>query len=495
MVKYFLPKKIYIPLIIFFLSIVIFISYLYAHSSLPPAIVEPGSMVTEADYIIFTDGTNYYARNGNTGKIEFNGDPTLVIQSAINALSEGTVFLKSLGTVNVGTITAKSNVSLIGDENTILKNSDGLGPIIEIVDQTNIVIKGLKFDGNDAIVTSHSLYNSAIKINGGKNIVIENVDITACEGHSITINKGENIRITKFNIHDTSQKMFGMDAIVIHSGRNIEIYSGTFRNIRGPDNYGGSVEIMDSQDDSGWFTENISVHDTFSYNIGEFAFGVNIPSPKTYRGYPKNISIFNNLIIDSGIVASGAGVVVTHGKNIKIYGNNIIRETQGTYGIYIFNNVEEASIGSNTIKNYGIGIYLVHDMDHYRQVPISINDNNILGGIEGIHLEYLNGGEVVGNTITGSQIAIKLVSVGQSNIVGNKLNLISGKSTTGIELYNSWFNSLKMNYLHGYSGLPNSIVETGNSSDCNIISENILRVCPVISTYGSCTIKRNNDLL
>ncbi len=53
------------------------------------SIVEPGSMVTEASYIIFTDGSTVYARNGLTGEIEFSGiDASTVIQSAINGLTD-----------------------------------------------------------------------------------------------------------------------------------------------------------------------------------------------------------------------------------------------------------------------------------------------------------------------------------------------------------------------------------------------------------------------
>ena len=52
------------------------------------SIVEPGSMVTEASYVIFTDDNgNYFARDGNSGEIVFSGtNAATVIQSAINNL-------------------------------------------------------------------------------------------------------------------------------------------------------------------------------------------------------------------------------------------------------------------------------------------------------------------------------------------------------------------------------------------------------------------------
>jgi len=59
-------------------------------------IIEPGSMVTEASYIIFTDGTNYYARNGMRGSVisspSFSELMTRVISQVKNG---GLIFIKA----------------------------------------------------------------------------------------------------------------------------------------------------------------------------------------------------------------------------------------------------------------------------------------------------------------------------------------------------------------------------------------------------------------
>jgi hypothetical protein len=45
---------------------------------------------TSVSYIVFTDGSRYYAKNGSTGMIEFSGsDAGAVITSAINAMPRG----------------------------------------------------------------------------------------------------------------------------------------------------------------------------------------------------------------------------------------------------------------------------------------------------------------------------------------------------------------------------------------------------------------------
>jgi len=78
------------------------------------SIVEPGSMVTEASYIIFTDGNgNYYARNGMTGEIEFSGTvPRTVIQSAIDSLTNGGKILFKAGTYPINGIITIGKVTL-----------------------------------------------------------------------------------------------------------------------------------------------------------------------------------------------------------------------------------------------------------------------------------------------------------------------------------------------------------------------------------------------
>lgn len=48
--------------------------------------IQPGSMVSTSTYIVFTDGTNYFARNGKTGAIQYSGlNDSAVIQSTITA--------------------------------------------------------------------------------------------------------------------------------------------------------------------------------------------------------------------------------------------------------------------------------------------------------------------------------------------------------------------------------------------------------------------------
>ena len=135
------------------------------------SIVEPGSMVTEASYVIFTDDNgNYFARDGNSGEIVFSGtNAATVIQSAINSLPtsnarEGLIYLKP-GNYDMSTgITIGKRTYLIGTspETTILVATANMNSMITI-DRTNVVwtdwkIADLQVDMNnkngDAIMSS-----------------------------------------------------------------------------------------------------------------------------------------------------------------------------------------------------------------------------------------------------------------------------------------------------------------------------------------------------
>jgi len=120
--------------------------------------IEPGSFTETASYVIWTDGTTVYAKNGKTGAIEFSGsDASAVIQSAINALTNGGKILLKNGVYNVYAsspippIEPKDNVSIEGESRTktIIKVVGGSGYVVRTTaKRTNIGIRNLMIDGN-----------------------------------------------------------------------------------------------------------------------------------------------------------------------------------------------------------------------------------------------------------------------------------------------------------------------------------------------------------
>jgi parallel beta-helix repeat protein len=118
------------------------------------------SAVTEASYVVFTDGYIVYARNGTTGIIDYFGsDAAEVIQWGIDAIgSYGGIILIREGTyVIYSTIKVAGNVTLRGvgfatklvladyADHRVIENKHP-----EAFVDSNIVISDLQIDGNGA---------------------------------------------------------------------------------------------------------------------------------------------------------------------------------------------------------------------------------------------------------------------------------------------------------------------------------------------------------
>ena len=122
-----------------FILIITFITGLYigrviASPGLPATVLEAGSLVTEASYVIFTDGTEIYARNGETGEIEFQDtDADTLINNVLNILtSGGKIFIK--GNIIFETITiSKSGIILSGDTAAYTRDISGTPMIRHLI--------------------------------------------------------------------------------------------------------------------------------------------------------------------------------------------------------------------------------------------------------------------------------------------------------------------------------------------------------------------------
>jgi hypothetical protein len=113
--------------------------------------IEPGSLVETASYVIWTDGTYVYAKNGKTGAIDFKGtDASTVIQSAINALGTdgGKIFIrKGVYYLPTGLTITQHSVILEGEgarpNGTVLRGTSTGMDVITLGDGTNVVRNGV----------------------------------------------------------------------------------------------------------------------------------------------------------------------------------------------------------------------------------------------------------------------------------------------------------------------------------------------------------------
>jgi hypothetical protein len=118
-----------------------------------------------ASYIIFTDGSRYYAKNGLTGIVEYSDtDASNLLQKLINALSSvgGRIFIKSGTYILSSTVTISNTRQLVieGELGTVLKPVSSIVmfhvktgasfpgyPVTPVVEFRNIVFDG---DGKTA---------------------------------------------------------------------------------------------------------------------------------------------------------------------------------------------------------------------------------------------------------------------------------------------------------------------------------------------------------
>ncbi len=157
----------------------------------PTTIIEAGSNVDTASYIIFKDGNTIYAKNGTTGKIDFQGtDAATVINSAISMLSiGGKIFIRAgdysiSSTININ----KSSIIIEGESFGIVEGSGEIGTTltfwtnIELMriaktDNTlieGIILKNLKILNTGGARTQEVVYAKDISYSLFENIYINN---------------------------------------------------------------------------------------------------------------------------------------------------------------------------------------------------------------------------------------------------------------------------------------------------------------------------------
>jgi hypothetical protein len=127
-------------------------------------VIENGSMVETASYVVFEDGSTYYAKNGTTGAIDYSGTNALTVaQNALNdMIYGGTLFFKQ-GTYTFSSylLIPANNIKIKLDAGAILyssntangytQNEGGTAYCVIVVDHKDYFsLEGGFIDGNGA---------------------------------------------------------------------------------------------------------------------------------------------------------------------------------------------------------------------------------------------------------------------------------------------------------------------------------------------------------
>jgi parallel beta-helix repeat protein len=299
------------------------------HHSPPTAVIEQGSGVEPASYIIFKDDEGIvYAKNGSTGAIDFKStNASYVIQSAIDALTNGgKIFIKA-GTYTLNSqITVNANIAIIGE---------GYSSVFQwnLTDATDAittggdygVIKGIRIVGN-AMTTG-----SAIKIKHRYWKILNNYFETWT-----TIADHGAVMVDAATATPAYLLVDGNTFTHVHDGVSY-IWSGKEMNYVTVSN-NLFVDVQDGiESGSDWtIIGNVLYVDDGSIPGG--------PEQAIVLGYNRNI-VKGNIIIGTSTTRWVDGIQITYAANNIVEGNIIVYATDGidltnsaNYNNQVFNN-------------------------------------------------------------------------------------------------------------------------------------------------------------
>lgn len=432
-------------------------------------VIEAGSMVDDASYIVFKDGTNTLARNGTTGAIDYSSsNATSVIQSALNGgglvlVKPGTYELTMQGATNYayGLQMVVSNTVLMGyGGEVILKLSDDAArngtydSIIMMGDGTNayhhLSVDGITIDGN-------------LGAQDGKTIGIGMV-------RHITNSSVKNCAI--FDVNSTNN---GAIYLITCEGPNV-IQSNTITN-----NARCSIYVENS--------DRLKVLDNIcAYNGKEI-----------YIGYSSDVVVSGNQGIGA-TMALGHGIYLSHDDNVTVTGNNFMNNHDA--GVRLADNTNVV-VDSNVIS--GNNIFGICAQSSTMGSGLTIS-NNVLRdnhGADAINLYKYSNAQITGNYIYNNEYSGIGISGDSDNVVVDS-NVIINAGTLltntyyGIYVTTSSDNCvISNNIIDNETGFPQvriAIWIGSNAGGSQVITSNYLgHFCyhGISADKGDCLISNN----
>lgn len=303
------------------------------------------SMLTStASFIVFTDGTTTYAKNGSTGLIDSsNINSIIVLQYAVNA--SGKIYIKN-GIYDIGSSTLEipSNTSVIGE---------GWGAIIyqSISVNAPVIANKDRASGNTNIIIANIAANNTAPYAGSDQVVYE---FEKCTGIRVTRVYGE-------SVYDGIEFCRSSDCI-IEDSRFIALAGNT-------DSSASGIEFDHS--DGGTYLKAVNNY------IQEFPNGIALDAKQ------QGSLIQGNTIIDSvkyGIYLSSPVVEGTT-QWITIIGN-YIDGTQDIDAIRIAATVHDIIISENIAVNNNL-----HGCRVFGSSNVTITGNIFSNNHDGIKIE------------------------------------------------------------------------------------------------------------
>ena len=446
------------------------------------------AVIAPASYVIYKNGTTYYAQNGQTGVNDYSGTAaSTVIQSALNALTSGRTWKEKV--VLKGDFTFTSTVTIpsytiLQIVGKITSSAWTLTPVIRNSDQTNgntdIEIVGGIFDGVSGTDVTGQETSTIIEFLKVQRYLIQGVQFRNVSGECIwngstTANTGNSYGVIRDCIVDDgkcggfvcflggSKKVSVSDNKIYTWDTPLVIYNGT------------EIHVA---------------HNELCANSNGGGPGIEI-IPQQTTDVTQDISATDNIISSSA------------GKGIWIHHNNA--QNAGTISnITIENNTIRNIGGSNPTGRVGIEMNIWGAIDKIkliRNTIISAPDQGIFLANNSTN-SVLNDSQITDNIIIspGAE-AMRLIGI-QNSIISN--NRIQGSTGTGIHIIAldsttiSKYNQIKNNIVKGSTGTYGYGIYEDSYCNFNEIVGNILvgnAQVGILSYSTNSTIRKNQGYL
>lgn len=394
-----------------------FAGYYIAQASYPsgatPVFEHP---ITEASYLIWRDGSTYYAKNGSIGEVTSGTNFTEVTTNAFGS-GEVTVFLKIGYYYMDSTLWLPSNSKLIGEDRfqTVLYLNDNSNThMLRSTDTENITISTLTLDGNYA---GQGAFDSrGISYVNVNNSIIENMEFYHQRNDVIRLTNYDgtthphcnDITIQNFHVADiypdgeevidTTSTPLGTSAAT-----NIVIRNGLIENAHFGINMGDAqnsrVESVTVRGGGNAFeTESNSLTDTVTFK-NCYAIGVDEAYSTTtfYIGTnATHVTIENCYAIDSlwgfaigpdaqyNTISNSYAINTTEHDGFQLaqtyyntlMGNHAINNGNGNdYGFYLW----QSATNNTFIGNYALGLNLTNQLRGFKEENSNCDFNIYIG--------------------------------------------------------------------------------------------------------------------
>jgi hypothetical protein len=409
-----------------------------------PTVIQPGSNVIPTNFVIFSDGAAYYAKNGTTGEVSYsNTNCTALFQQILSthanhiSLKNGIYTLQLTGNTHGNYSLELTDGILIDGENpytTVLKTSNGANAkILSAHDVTGITLRDLGFDGNWA--TQSDAAAGQIDLKDCRNILIDNCRFSNYYGTAVAFGVTNSQKYPSENV--ISNSIFeDLGKVIPGAGvytqqNNVHVQDCYFANLS--DN-----AVVFEGASNGYLQNNIGI------NMAALTFVNGLPGLHSENilisgNYVRDTNRFifelggdisvDNLTISDNIfqnTISGTGIEIRGGVGVRIT-DNTISNVIGC-GIILMSNY--TSITGNLIYNCTANGLEIHNGQHITIMGNNIHDNGEDGAAYcGVFLDYSTNVTMSSNQITNNYSDYQDYGIYED--VGSDYNIITNNIFSG----------------------------------------------------------------